>query len=199
MAQQVKQFLENIFDKEVIALGMKYQKDKIDTYNEYIEKELNSNCLPYYDEEWEEEIPFNLLGKMLPDLPDTFSSLGKFIPSLLQVFDQTDRSEIKIRQIFKISEYPHERFGNIWACYVSMNDPGETIKKITDCFIVAEIEGKLKFISKMGVVPDTKKWMHFGGDDNLDLRLNKLGKPTKIERYVEPTDEWSLKEYLKDK
>mgnify|MGYP001139428476 CR=1 FL=1 len=61
--ERIKQFLDTIFEKEVIALEMRFQKDKIEAYNEYIEKELNSNCVSYYDEEWEEEIPFNLLGK----------------------------------------------------------------------------------------------------------------------------------------
>lgn len=84
--KDIKQFLDSVFEKEVIALGMKYQKDKIEAYNEYIEKELNNNCLPYYDEECEEEIPFNLLGKASANLPD--------------IFYQNDDEEINIRTIF---------------------------------------------------------------------------------------------------
>lgn len=123
--KDIKQFLYSAFEKEVIALGMKYQKDKIEAYNEYIEKELNNNCLPYYDEECEEEIPFNLLGKASANLPD--------------IFYQNDDEAINIRNIFKISEYNHERHGKIWACYVSYPKPAKTIKKINECFIAAEI------------------------------------------------------------
>lgn len=197
--ERIKQFLDTIFEKEVIALEMRLQKDKIEAYNEYIEKELNSNCVSYYDEEWEEEIPFNLLGKMMPSLPEIFSSLGKSMPNFPQVFDRTDRSAIKMRHIFKISEYAHERYGTIWTCYVSNTKPSEAIKDIFNCLIVAEIEGNLKFISKMTVSQDIKKWEHSSGDTEADLRLGKLKNPVKIERYVEPTDDWSLKEYLKDK
>lgn len=51
----------------------------------------------------------------------------------------------------------------------------------------------------MGVEPDTRKWKFYGGDEDNSLRLHNLGKPVKVERYLEPTDEWSLEEYLKDK
>lgn len=185
--EKIKQFLDTVFEKEVIAFEMQFQKEKVEAFNEYIEKELNSNCLPYFDEEWEVEIPFNLLGKMIPNLPE--------------VFYQTDEKANEIRHIFKISEYRHERYGTIWACYVSSSKPSYTIKNIFNCFIVAELEGTLKFISKMTVEPDTKKWKHSSGNKSLDLRLNELGKPTKIERYTEPIskDDWSIKEYLKDK
>lgn len=77
--------------------------------------------------------------------------------------------------------------------------PIQNLLKINECFIAAEIEGALKFVSSMIVVSDSKQWRHVSGNENMDLRLNKLGKPTKIERYTEPNDEWSLKEYLKDK
>ena len=42
-------------------------------------------------------------------------------------------------------------------CYVSNTKLSETIKDISNCLIVAEIEGTLKFISKMTVNPDIKK------------------------------------------
>ena len=51
----------------------------------------------------------------------------------------------------------------------------------------------------MIVASDAKEWRHVGGDEDKNLRLRNLSTPSKIERYVEPTDEWSLKEYLKDK
>jgi hypothetical protein len=106
----------------------------------------------------------------------------------------------KARHLFKISEYENDRYGNIWACYVSYPDPGDTSRKILECFLVAVVEEKLKIIANMIVASDTKEWRHIGGDEDKTLRLNNLGKPTMVERYVEPlNDEWSLKEYLKDK
>lgn len=186
--QKVKQFLENIFSKEADAYDLIIYKDKVDEYNTFIDQEINAHCQPYFDKEMNEVTSFNLLGHI-----SAFSD--SFYKESIEYYEK----QIP-RYIFKISEYLHERFGSIWACYVSIYNPSETIKKISDCFIIAEIEGKLKFISKMGVEPDTKKWKHYLGDDHLDLRLGNLGKPTKIERYTEPVskDDWSLKEYLKD-
>lgn len=40
---------------------------------------------------------------------------------------------------------------------------------------------------------------NFRVDEDKSLRLYNLGTPVKIEHYVEPTDEWSLEEYVKDK
>lgn len=103
------------------------------------------------------------------------------------------------RHLFKISEYKNEKYGTVWACYVSIPNPSTNIKKLVNCFFVAEIENNLKIIAKMGVEPDIRKWTFYGGDDDKSLRLHNLGTPVKVERYLEPTDEWSLEEYLKDK
>ncbi|THF49205.1 hypothetical protein E6C50_13270 [Flavobacterium supellecticarium] len=104
------------------------------------------------------------------------------------------------RYLFKISEYENAHYGRIWACYVSIAKPSEDIRKISECFIVAEIKGELKIIADMIVASDAKEWRHVGGDEDKSLRIRNLGTPVKVERYIEPisTDEWSLKEYLKN-
>jgi hypothetical protein len=103
------------------------------------------------------------------------------------------------RYLFKISEYNNEKYGTVWACYVSFSNPSESLKKIKECFLVALINEKLKIVSDFIVSSDAKEWRHVDGDEDKSLRLHNLGKPIKVERYLEPTDEWSLEEYLKDK
>ncbi|WEK71303.1 MAG: hypothetical protein P0Y62_07015 [Candidatus Chryseobacterium colombiense] len=83
--------------------------------------------------------------------------------------------------------------------YVSFSNPAAIMKKIKECFLVTSINEELKIVSNFIVSSDAKEWRHVGGDEDKSLRLHNLGKPVKVERYLEPTDEWSLEEYLKDK
>ena len=102
------------------------------------------------------------------------------------------------RYLFKISEYENDNYGNIWACYVSVPNPSSTVKRISDCFIVVKIKDNFRVVAKMRLDPNTNKWTFYGGDENKGLRVHNLGKATEIERFMEPTNEGSLKEYLKD-
>lgn len=106
---------------------------------------------------------------------------------------------VNTRHLFKISEYNNVKYNTVWACYASIPNPSLTTKNITNCFLVAEIEENLKIIAKMGIDPDTRTWKFYGGDEDKSLRIHNLDKPVKVERYLEPTDEWSLEEYFKDK
>ncbi len=187
MAQQVKQFLEKIFDKEVESHDLKIYKDKVDEYNTFVDQEINVHCHPYFDKEMNEVTSFNLVGH-IHAFSDRFYKMS-----------QEHYTKPLPRYIFKISEYPHERFGTIWACYVSFSDPSDTFKNISECLLVADIKGEFKIIADMVLASDAKEWRYVAGDEDTSLRLRNLGTPVKVERYTEPNDEWSLKEYLKDK
>lgn len=185
--ERIKQFLDTVFAKEQEVIFLEYQKDKIEACNKLIE-ELNVFCRPYFDTDYDMEIPFNIRGKIVNPASDRFYKAKENAPYP------------RARYLYKISSYPHEKYGEVWACYVSETNPSEITKSISDCYIVAEISKELKFISKMGIVSGTNKWTFYGGDEDKSLRLNNLQKPSKTERFTEPVnDEWSLKEYLKDK
>ncbi|HRB71205.1 MAG TPA: hypothetical protein PK776_05090 [Flavobacterium sp.] len=133
---------------------------------------------------------------------DLFLAEKKFEP-LSMIIEMSIKENANLlvtpRYLFKISEYNNEKYGTVWVCYVSFLNPSESIKKIKECFLVASINEKLKIVSDFIVRSDAKEWRHVDGDEDKSLRLHNLGKPVKVERYLEPTDEWSLKEYLKDK
>ncbi|WEK71304.1 MAG: hypothetical protein P0Y62_07020 [Candidatus Chryseobacterium colombiense] len=133
---------------------------------------------------------------------DLFLAEKKFEP-LSMIVEMSIKANANLlvtpRYLFKISEYTHEKYGTVWACYVSFFNPDESMKKIKECFLIASINEELKIVSDFIVSSDAKEWRHVDGDEDKSLRLHNLGKPVKVERYLEPTDEWSLEEYLKDK
>lgn len=104
--------------------------------------------------------------------------------------------EIRPRHLYKISHYENSRYGDLWACYVSIANPYNNITSIDDCFIVAEIDGELKIIAKFSPDIDQPKWKFYGGD--RELKMNKLGKLLSVERIKEPVDDvWSMEQYNK--
>jgi len=184
--EKIKTFIAIVFEKEQIAIHLQRNKDDIKKYNEFVEKELNIYCEDSYDAEGK-KVAFNIKGTIISPFSDRF-------------YEQSKKSSYPVpRYLFKISEYISEKYGTVWACYVSFSNPSESSKKIAECFLVASINEELKIVSDFIVRSDAKKWEHVGGDEDKSLRLHNLDKPVKVERYLEPTDEWSLEEYLKDK
>ncbi|MCF2218390.1 hypothetical protein H9Q08_03650 [Chryseobacterium sp. PS-8] len=175
---KIKKFLEFLFAKEQEAINYGYFKDKLDEYN---------------------KISFEIKSFMNDETVGLGLPLRSGPKSDRYYKTKENSSYPKPRQVFKISEYIHERYGEIWACYVSLGNPDSEKKDISECFLVALIDEELKIISNFIVTSDAKEWRHVGGDEDKSLRLHNLGKPVKVERYLEPTDEWSLEEYLKDK
>lgn len=186
--EKIKTFIEMVFEKEQTAIYLQRDKDNIEKYNEFVEKELNIYCEDSYNSRIEGKIEFNIKGKIMSPFSDRF-------------YEQSKKSSYPTpRYLFKISEYTNKKYGIIWACYVSIPNPSSNIKKLTTCFLVTEIENNLKIISDMMLSSDTYQWTFYGGDEDKSLRLHNLGRPLSIERYLEPSnDEWGLKEYLEDK
>lgn len=177
--EKIKFFLTEIIEKEKQALYYEGYKDKLDDYNKVV-RELNK-----------------YVSDMMPSLMREHDSP----PFSDRFYEEVKEFEepINPRYLFKISEYTHGKYGTFWACYVSFSNPDESMKKIKECFLVASINEELKIVSNFIVSSDAKEWRHVGGDEDKSLRLHNLGKPVKVERYLEPTDEWSLEEYLKDR
>lgn len=174
--EKVKELLEFLFKKEQEAIYLGGKKEEFEGYNK-LAKEIKSHMNDI------------TVGFGVPILenpkPDFFYDDNPSYPTS--------------RHLFKISKYTHKKYGIVWACYVSFVNPSESIKKITECFLTASINEELKIISNLIVSSDTKQWRYVGGDDDKSLRIHNLGTPVKVERYLEPTDEWSLEEYLKNK
>lgn len=105
--------------------------------------------------------------------------------------------EIRPRHLYKISHYENTRYGDLWACYISVPNSYMNTKRINDCFIVAEIDGELKIIANFGPDINQPKWKFYGGD--RELKMNKLGKLLSIDRIMEPVDDtWSMEQYNKE-
>ena len=104
---------------------------------------------------------------------------------------------INPRHLYKISHYQNEKYGDLWACYVSIANSYMNTKRINDCFIIAEINGELKIIAKFGIDIDHPTWKFYGGD--RELKMSSLGKLQSVERIMEPVDDvWSMEQYKKD-
>jgi hypothetical protein len=174
--EKIKEFLSFLFEREQVAIDYGNRKDDFEKYN-VIAKEIKS-----YMNDITVGFGVPVLEKPAPDF-----------------FYDENAPYPELRHIFKISENTHEKYGRFWACYVSFANPSFERKVISECFLVALINDGLKIISNFIVSSDTKEWRYVGGDEDKSLRLHNLSKPAKVERYLEPNEEWSLEEYLKDK
>lgn len=172
----VKEFLEFLFKKEQIAIDARHNKDKFDEYNklaEDIKQFMNDDSVGFG------------LPKFRKLQTDDYYEDFKKMPYPTK------------RHIYKISEYQNQKYGKLWACYVSNQDPGEGLTQLlASCFIVAKIDNLFKIIAKFNPDYITKEWERRGGDD---LNYYDLGELIKVERFMSPVnDEWSIKEYNKE-
>lgn len=110
------------------------------------------------------------------------------------------------RYLFKISQYIHPNYNNLWVAYLSYPNPSREAKKSTidEAFFVSQHEGQLKVIGAMSVALNNSNLKPIGWEKSIynpsDLSINNLGELISIERYLEPKDDgFSLQEYLDDK
>lgn len=177
MIKQVKELLEFLFEKEKQAINAKHYKEKFDEYN-------------------------NLAAEIRSYMNDVTVGFG--LPVHRRLKDDDYYEDFKdapypmSRHLYKISEYNHTLYDKLWACYVSAANPGQNkVKLIFDCFIVGRVHQDLKIIADFIQDPDTNQWIFAGGDRSI--KYDELCNPVAVERYLEPTEEWSLEEYLKNK
>lgn len=146
---------------------------------------------------------FDYLMSFTHDVSDDAPAIGFGVGRMSKSHDEVFFEElflmleIRPRHLYKISHYKNSKYGDLWACYVSVPNSYMNTKRINDCYIVAEINGELKIVAKFGPDIDQPKWKFYGGD--RELKMNKLGKLLFIERIMEPVDDaWSMKQYNKD-
>lgn len=184
--KKIVEFLKFLFEKEQEAIFLEYQKDKIEEYNIFIEEQINIHFENPYEKSLGRTIPFNLIGKIYNPASDRFYK------------SKENASYPTPRHLYKISHYQNGTYGDLWACYISVDNPGTGQTKILhSCFIIALIDDDLKIIAQLNPDRDIEKWAFVGGD--RELKMYKLGKLLSIERYLEPVnDDWGMEQYNKD-
>lgn len=176
--EHIKDFLSNLFEKEKEAIYYSGYKEKLDEYNNVV-RELNKNVSDLMP-------PFMRHHETPPHSERFYKEIKEF------------EEPINKRHLYKISHYQNKDYGDLWACYVSVDNPGTGQTKILhSCFIVALIDADLKIVGQFNPDRDTGKWTFVGGD--RELKMYKLGKLLLIERYIEPVnDTWGIEQYQKD-
>ena len=101
------------------------------------------------------------------------------------------------RYLHKISSYDNLKYGRIWACYLSVENPAYNLNGIDKCFVVAMIGNELKVVAYLGVNLRTNQWRFYAGDNDQSLQPDQFQDPIEVKRILEPSDdEWSMEEYL---
>ncbi len=110
------------------------------------------------------------------------------------------------RFLYKISEYTHEKYGKVWAAYVSQENPITLVKRLNNIILLIEENNQLKIArflmysnyTEYGHQDAPYKWKEQWG--YRDLSLESLVGPIHIERYLEPSEKNDgLKMYLENK
>ncbi|MEO4004162.1 hypothetical protein [Flavobacterium sp. CAU 1735] len=110
--------------------------------------------------------------------------------------EQISKNEQPIpRHLYKIVQYDHEHYGEIWACYLSAANPENGRKTLDDCFILAQIDGEHKLIARC-VATNSKsdRWKQVSGNSEVGDYLRE----TFITQHYfnRPTDtEWALNDF----
>jgi len=178
MQKKITEFLDFLFKKEQEAIHASNKKELFEEYNT-LAKEIKS----YMND--------SSVGLGLPILsnpkPDFFYDENTPYPN--------------IRHLYKISKYKNNKYGTIWACYISNPNPkNSSVRMLTKCFIITKQNEGFKIISEQGIDPNTNKWYFYGGDEDNSLRIHSLGTPIQIDRYLEPVNhDIGLEFYNKNK
>jgi len=178
--KEAKEFILKFFAKEV-ETWTKYQSGDSDLFKKSVEE--------FY-------------GMAIDDLDE---SLG--ILKTSQVKKEDKPMVYQPRYLFKLSAYKNKIYDDVWVAYASIKNPISKAKEsvISHGFIIAEIEGELKIIGTMMIYKNRSTMKIEGWRESMynpsDLDISNFGEFVAVERYSEPGDydDFSLKEYLKDK
>jgi hypothetical protein len=181
MISEVKEFLDKFIQAEMEAWIENENPDLI-FRNQLVDK-VNSFC---------DKIMVNKMG----------IGVWKYPMAEPGEYEQSKNFEYFPRNLYKISQYQNEKFGEVYLAYVSASNPDPKNLKIFECIFIANIDNELKIIGDYFVSnkdnTDIMEWNKSRALD--DLSFKTAGKFITVERFMEPVgNEWSMEEYLKDK
>lgn len=111
-----------------------------------------------------------------------------------------DANPANPKNIFKISHYQDESYGDVYVVYVSPSNPNGRIFRYGECVFVTKIGGESKIIKNytFGDSMRIKKKFETGLGVE-DISFKTLKTPIAIERYLEPThDKDAMEHYAMD-
>ncbi len=106
----------------------------------------------------------------------------------------------KPRTLFKISRYQNDELGDIYAAYLSINDPRGDKPGITEAYYISCQDENMRIIGSKMVVIDDLTLEPSGWKASVynhpGLDISQLDSPVEVDRYIEPDDDgFSREEY----
>ncbi|MFC7348958.1 hypothetical protein ACFQO9_19750 [Chryseobacterium zhengzhouense] len=176
--EEIKEFIINFTKQEAETIYLRRQPD-LAAYNKALQI-MNDYCVE--------------------PLHDSFSMIPLTKLYDQEYYDEWSKKEYpSTRDIYKISCYENEKYGEVYIAYLSLRTP-KRILTYGNCLFVTRIEGNLKIVKSYLFSGDVGKKEKFEFPKGLeDISFKTLKKPVKIERYLEPVDdEDGMEHYLKD-
>ncbi|MFC7349014.1 hypothetical protein ACFQO9_20070 [Chryseobacterium zhengzhouense] len=176
--EEIKEFIINFTKQEAETIYLRRQPD-LAAYNKALQI-MNDYCVE--------------------PLHDSFSMIPLTKLYGQEYYDEWSKKEYpRTRDIYKISCYENEKYGEVYIAYLSLRTPNR-ILTYGDCLFVTKIDGNLMIVKSYLFTSDVGKKKKFEFPTGLeDISFKTLKKPVKIERYLEPIhDEDGMEHYLKD-
>ncbi|WP_234109215.1 MULTISPECIES: hypothetical protein [Chryseobacterium] len=175
----IKIFVENFLQAEATA-SEAFVKPNLEDYNQKLEQ-MNSFCVT--------ELQNNFGMIPLTELWDA------------DLYEEwQDAPAINPRDIYKISHYADEKYGDVYVVYTSLSNPDGIIFLYGECLFIANINNEFKIIKRYVFGDETLKKRNFENGLGLaDISFKTLQNPIAIERYMPPThDKDGMEHYEKD-
>ena len=167
--EAIKTFVENFLQAEATA-GDALVKPNLDDYNQKLEI-MNRFCVP------ELHNKFGMMPRTELWSDELYEAWKDNLPS-------------EKRDIYKISHYQDEKYGDVYIAYVSGSNPNGLFFLYGECVFVTTINGELKVVKNYTFGDDMLIKKKFETPQGLqDISFETLKKPVAIERYQKPEDD----------
>lgn len=152
--------------------------------------------------------------KRIPDLQNANDAIDQYNSCIIDILklevlneledeDYYERFEGKLakrpRHLFKISQYTHAKYGDVYVAFTSQSNPRKTSKYLSDTIFIINEEGSLKVARRdvyTSYSSDGKSYSWEKVEGYTDLTFESLEGPVAIERYQEPLEDFDgLKHY----
>jgi hypothetical protein len=157
--EEIKEFVIGFTKQEAETIYSIRQPD-LEAYNSSLQK-MNNYCID--------------------SLHNTFNMVPLMELDDQEYYDEWSKKEYpSARDIYKISHYENEKYGEVYIAYLSLRNPNR-ILTYGDCLFVTKIDGNLKIIKSYLFSSDIGKKKKFELPEGLDdLSFKTLKKPVGI-------------------